>query len=783
MILSKEFLKILKDKKYLLTILSLLILSILVFELDLSLSDNMQLSQNRLYTVLEKQADSTSLDVLSEEIAEFIQIDNAINSDIDMEILVDKYSQDQIDEYLNLKTFYGDKYFINATKIIKQIEMLDRVGDYSNYNQEVLEEIEYLLSNTNKSNRHNYKYLQKLSNIYEKLADTEITKVNNLSVDAYVSANYRELIVLLFMIITAYTLINIEDKSDMFDVLSMSKKGRYTLSKNKLLALLTLATIFTIVNEFLLIVYAMIKFGNFMWLANIQSYHSLISSPYSINVQQLIIYGIGIKILHAILISTFVYGILSVFENKNLAMFIIVLILGIFAYQYYAISDVSTFRNLKYLNLFAFGMYFHLIKNFVFLNLGVASFSWLITTIILLLILSVSLIFISNYLYINYNNIIYIKRFKNTRKKHYLKSTKAFVHEIYKSFVMEGSLLVLALFLLIVGYQSYQVYNEDVSSYSQSVNQYIDKYGGLIDDTFNQHIESEMFYYANIKKQHSQMIAKYNKGEIAEIEYQKYLSEFTAVNYDMNVFESILNRIKYDREYFINTSGYNKLTSQYDYKYDTIFTFLIITTIIIVVSNFFSIDHRSKEAVVYDISYKGFKNRSKSKLINSILLAISLLAFTTFIYYLTIKFKYGLNYNQIPLSNIIDFDVNSIGFKNNPILLELSINQYLLLIFLTRLIGVLFVALSSLFVGYKIKDRSIILLVLSFIFLLPSALVMLGFNFFSNLSVFDLISGNLFYRSNGYLTKLFFVFILVLILITYFVYIINNNKIKEEIYL
>ena len=393
MILSKEFLKILKDKKYLLTILSLLILSILVFELDLSLSDNMQLSQNRLYTVLEKQADSTSLDVLSEEIVEFIQIDNAINSDIDMEILVERYSQDQIDEYLSLKTLYGDKYFINATKIIKQIEMLDRVGDYSKYNQEVLEEIEYLLGNTNKSNRHNYKYLQKLSNIYEKLADIEITKVNNLSVDAYVSANYRELIVLLFMIITAYTLINIEDKSDMFDVLSMSKKGRYTLSKNKLLALLTLSTIFSIVNELLLIIYAMIKFGNFMWLANIQSYHSLISSPYSINVIELVAYGIGIKILHAILISAFVYGIISVFENKNLAMFIVVLILGIFAYQYYAISDVSTFRNLKYLNLFAFGMYFHLIKNFVFLNLGVASFSWLITTITLLLILSVSLIF------------------------------------------------------------------------------------------------------------------------------------------------------------------------------------------------------------------------------------------------------------------------------------------------------------------------------------------------------------------------------------------------------
>ena len=250
----------------------------------------------------------------------------------------------------------------------------------------------------------------------------------------------------------------------------------------------------------------------------------------------------------------------------------------------------------------------------------------------------------------------------------------------------------------------------------------------------------------------------------------------------MNVFESVLNRIKYDREYFINTSGYNKLTSQYNYKYDTIFTFLIITTIIIVVSNFFSIDHRSKEAVVYDISYKGFKSRSKNKLIDSIILAGSLLAFTTLIYYLTIKFKYGLNYNQILLRNIIDLDVNSIGFKNNPSLLELSINQYLLLIFLTRLIGVLFVALSSLFIGYKIKDRSIILLVLSFIFLLPSALVMLGFNFFSNLSVFDLISGNLFYRSNGYLAKLFIVFILVLVLITYFVYIINNNKIKEEIY-
>ena len=67
--------------------------------------------------------------------------------------------------------------------------------------------------------------------------------------------------------------------------------------------------------------------------------------------------------------------------------------------------------------------------------------------------------------------------------------------------------------------------------------------------------------------------------------------------------------------------------------------------------------------------------------------------------------------------------------------------------------------------------------------MLPSILVMLGLKVFSNLSVFDLISGNLYYRSNGYFSKLLVVIVLVLTLIVYFIFLMNSKKIKEEIYL
>lgn len=782
MLLISELAKIIKNKKFILAVFSLFILSILVFELDISQSDNMQLSQTNLYKVIEIEKADQSLKELSEQIKILIQIDEAINSDLDFGIISERYSSNQLDEYLNLKTLYGDDYFKYADKIIKQMQTEASIGDYYTYNQAVLDEIQYLLGNTKKSNHHQYQYLNRLSNIYENLKTINITKSDNLSIDAYVSSNFQELIILLLVILTAYTLVNVEHESEMIDALSITKKGKKGLSKFKLLALIAFTIFFVIVNEALIVIYTSFKYGSFAWFANIQTYQSLFGSPYNMNVLQFVVYGIGFKILYGILIGSVVYTILSVFDNRVFAVLFVVLILGVSAYQFYGIPDSSVFRNLKYLNLFAFGMYFKLIKSFIFLNFGFISFSWMLSTLVLLISLSIVFLLLGNFLYIKYNAAITFPNLRKHQTKKLFETVMLMWHEGFKFFIMEGNILVLVLFISLFSSLGYQIVNEEISSYSQSINEYIDSHGGLIDDDFNHHFENEIQFYNQVKSNHAKMLSDYNQGEIGEAEFQIYLSEFSSVNYSMNVFESVHNRINFEHDYFINTSGYNRITSQYNYKNDNRIALLIMITLIVIISNAFSLDHRNFEASVYDLSHKGFKGRSTYKIINAIILSTVLVLVSSVIFYLLIKFKFGLNYNHIPLSNIIDLEVNSIGFKNHPNLLQLSINQYFLLVMLTRLVGVAFVGLSSLFVAYKIKDRSIILVVLTFIFILPSILLLLGFEVFRHISVFDLISGNLYYRNTGGFLKLVLVFILLVILSGYFIYVSYKNKPKSHIY-
>ena len=104
--------------------------------------------------------------------------------------------------------------------------------------------------------------------------------------------------------------------------------------------------------------------------------------------------------------------------------------------------------------------------------------------------------------------------------------------------------------------------------------------------------------------------------------------------------------------------------------------------------------------------------------------------------------------------NIIDIDVNSLGFKNNPALQAYSISNYLLLVHFARLVGYLFIATIALIVSKHIKERPIVILILCLFFVVPGLLYVIGFDSFYYLRIFDLITGNMYFRYNGDFIKL-----------------------------
>ena len=201
--------------------------------------------------------------------------------------------------------------------------------------------------------------------------DVDIKSTSSLAVDAYVSSNYRDIISIFFVLFVVYNLQSNDREADMLDVLSLSKSGKKQLTINKLATLVISLAVFVLLNEILVILYTMLKFGSFDWLTSIQSFTSLISSPFNINLMQMLILGYVIKLLALSVIGLLFFVIISLFEQKNIGMVVSVIIVSLFAFIFYFISDASYLRNLRYINLYGFLMIYTLFKNFIYLHIRI----------------------------------------------------------------------------------------------------------------------------------------------------------------------------------------------------------------------------------------------------------------------------------------------------------------------------------------------------------------------------------------------------------------------------
>lgn len=104
-----------------------------------------------------------------------------------------------------------------------------------------------------------------------------------------------------------------------------------------------------------------------------------------------------------------------------------------------------------------------------------------------------------------------------------------------------------------------------------------------------------------------------------------------------------------------------------------------------------------------------------------------------------------VNVNEV---NIASF------FKTYPELLNVKIKHYLLILYSIRYIGLFISTSFALLVSYITTNKSLSIILSFIIFLLPVFLYINGFTFILNVSVFDVIAGNLFIKEVYSIKKL-----------------------------
>lgn len=777
--LKYELKKILTTNAFLLVALIIIVFSLLLFEVDLSLSNNKQISDTKLYSEVYDEIpkqDLNNLDLAISKNSKFILIEESLQYVDNINDLVGQYEQSTIDEYLVLSNNNIKNYFIRVDAILRQMRTRINVNDYSDYIDSVLNEAEDLLSYVNPSNNpFRYRYLNGLVSRYTALEDVEISNNNSLAIDAIVSSNYRELTYFVFIFFMVYTAFLVDEKSDMLSVVSITKSGPRSLALNKLSALVIIVSSFIFINEFVLILYAFIKFGPVNPLVSIQSFTSLLTSPFRLNVFQLLTIVLVYKLVYGIFITMLSFFTTALFKNKSSAVFLITIVIGISAFLTFTIKDASALRNFKYLNLYSLSLIYAMLKQFIFLDLRLIHVSFLHLSMIMFVVLTILFTYLA---YKTYSDT-HLKQLSTKlniklKFKKIFESVNIFKHESIKTFMMEGNLIIIIVFISIMLGLGIRFSNVQQTPYNQNVNDFINEHGGKIDAKLLTFYEEKALIYKDITDNHEKMVKDFNNGLVSENDYQKHLSEYFEVYGDISIFNRAYKRLNESDKYLIDTSGYNILLSQYNYQNENLISAALSVLLILVFSNVYSIDKKRSEEELYKITKSSTKNTTKTKLVIGIVFTLIIVSVVYGSYYLLINKNYNLNFNHVAIKNVINLDINSYGFKAYPWLANLSITQFNLLVFVTRIIGFLFLMLTSLFVSKKVGNRTITILLLTFMFIIPAFLYLVGFELFSIVSVFDLIGGTIFYRRGIYMTKIFIVLVLDFILVVYLL--VSGNR-------
>lgn len=136
--------------------------------------------------------------------------------------------------------------------------------------------------------------------------------------------------------------------------------------------------------------------------------------------------------------------------------------------------------------------------------------------------------------------------------------------------MMEGNLIIIIIFTSIMIVLGICFNNVQETVYTQNVNDFINEHGGKIDDKLLTFYEEKVLIYKDITDNHEIKVKDFNNGLINEAEYQKHLSEYFEVYGDISIFNRAYKTLNESDEYLIDTSGYNVLLSQYNYRNENI---------------------------------------------------------------------------------------------------------------------------------------------------------------------------------------------------------------------
>lgn len=644
-----------------------------------------------------------------------------------------KYTGDLLSEYF----LFSDLF-----------EEAKAIQDYPSYLDGIIQKANrsHNISIFNTQDKFSSQNAQVTAEAFRPLLGTQPVYTNSsINTAFHFSATDVILVMVLFFMITF--LIVHEKENQQFILLKPTKNGRVTLVAAKLgtlFVLSLLATLILYLSNFLIIG---IQCGFPDFSLPIQSIYGFDGCSFQITIWQFLIFYLLSKAALAFLIGLILF--FFVLTTKSAAMIYLktILLFAVSLSLYLFIPDHSVFQILKYINLIYFlrvapiyQYYFNL--NILSLPVNMFAVFLFVTAIAIVVFAAVNVsLFVSKD---TVSSTVTKMRFQKRERTKI--STSVFYHELYKILIMNKGLLVLVFLAL---FQCYSFFSSSV--YVPSDEYYYQKYmsalEGPVNDQKLETIEKERLRFEELDKTLADANSQYEKNEINYHELQQIDTMIRAQSKGRLAFERVLQRLEYvtqhnqtaqgDEAWMVYETGWEELTGKgiEGYNSDMALAMVLTLVMIAICSSVFSNEYSTGMISVIACYKNGRAKTAKTKII--ICMFITVISFI--LVYLTQLLAVGRAYG---LSSL-DASISSIpSLSEFPV--HLKIWQYLVLLYVVRLIMVMSLLFFIFALSIVIKNAMNTMITLSVLFIIPLALHLLDIHIVSYCTFNVFLSGNLF---------------------------------------
>lgn len=627
---------------------------------------------------------------------------------------VESMNVDETEQYINENleaTFSGSGIYSPAT-ISPLIEQFRHISEYPDFLSSIDERCRSItkISLFADKNSFAYKNALKTRSAYSNIKITELPFDVSEGVEIVLFSNISD-IIMIFVIFAATVFVFTKDKEiGIMNLLHSYPKGRSHLCISKLEVLM----IFSIAVNVLLMVAELMIGGCTFGLGDlsrpIQSVNGFLECSYNLSVWQYFLLALICKSVGGFLWSL-LFALICSLSSNNAQIYGISAIIVVAEFLMYSkIPTISNYGLLHDLNLVSFIKPDNIFSSYRNLNIFGEPFNTVIVIPLVCVILLTVFVSAVTLIFTGGKNMEYKRLSIGIKKYGSHKVHGKMYYTLKKSLILQGSLAVIAVWLVAVG-----VFHASFSRPANIVDMYYKNYtfdnsGTLTADT-DKVIGKNIEYFAEIhEKLQSVNLTMSEKNELQneqnrESAFEMFRSRCSAIRDS-----------KYDTEIFYD-SGYKRAFGVNGHNEEWQMALLVMLLCAMTISPLIAFDRsRGLTAVIFSTA-SGKRAYLKRNIVAAMIFSLFASSVVMIPYFFNILSRYGTQGISLPIQSIEAF---------SDLTLPLNIWQYAIVIFLLRSLLFTICGLAMLTISYSTKSRFSATLINVTIFVLPVIIVVVS---------------------------------------------------------